>query len=106
MVGMRVFSIVVGGLTLGVILKLYVFKHVWRDAEHKDGSKSSVKNTKASSPKGKAPSRYHRYMTVKMAELKETEPELSTIKKFAKIAEMWKDDKATWIDPDSETSDT
>ncbi len=70
-------------------------------SEMKDGIKNDNKKTKKSAAKGtRKPSRYNRYMAQKMAELKESEPDLSNNDKFAKIAAQWKLDKDTWEDTD------
>ncbi len=74
-------------------------------SELKDGIKTDNKKTKKSATKGtRKASRYNRYMAQKMAELKESHPELSNNDKFAKIAAQWKVDKDSWEDTDgSET---
>ncbi len=65
--------------------------------------KDSIKNDNKRKKKEKGtrkPTRYNKYMAKKMAELKESHPELSNNDKFAKIAAQWKVEKDTWQDTD------
>ena len=74
--------------------------------ELKEGVKNETKKGKGKNgTKGtRKPTRYNKYMKQKMKELKESEPELSNNEKFSKIAAMWKEDKATWSEPEEEDS--
>jgi hypothetical protein len=82
--------------------KLFEDKVTNFKVELKEALKNDSKKKKRE--KGtRQPTRYNRYMKIKMAELKTSEPDLSNNDKFAKIASLWKQEKDTWVDPEAST---
>jgi hypothetical protein len=73
--------------------------------EYKNHIKESIKNnskkTKSKAKGTRKSTPYNFYMKEKMAELKVSDATLSNNDKFKKIAAMWKNDKDTYVVPES-----